>query len=124
LGQPGVRTLSHALRFVPSPRLDRLAFIDGDDDIGVFEVRTGRTRRLAAYRGANAKRQSRLGLVWSPDASELVYTYQPGCDVRVVATDGGAQRSLGSFARLRRRLRGNLESVDCAFATSWQAAKR
>ena len=122
IGRPGVRTLSGVWRLVPSPRLDRLAFVDDQDDIRVFDPRTGQITRLAPYNGANEKWQSRLGLIWSPDQSALVYTYEPGCSVRVVATDASARRSLGSFARLRRRLKGELESVDCAFAASWQAA--
>ena len=86
----------------PSPDGKYISFVDWDTgDLAIYEIATGKTRRLTSTGSWNDPNQHAMESIWSPDGKQLVYVWRidgnPGrIGFYIIDPDGSEPRKIWS----------------------------
>ena len=82
----------------PSPDGKYLSYVDWDTgDLAVYEIATGKKRRVTNKGTWDESNEFALMSRWSPDGKQIVYAWCDGdssCDLRIIGIDGSKSRIL------------------------------
>lgn len=86
------------LEGAPSPDGKYLSYVD-EGDLAIYEIATGKKRRLTNKGSWDVSGEFALMSRWSPDGKQIIYEWYNGndyCDMRIIGLDGSKPRILYS----------------------------
>ncbi|RLD89955.1 MAG: hypothetical protein DRJ29_16145 [Bacteroidetes bacterium] len=88
------------LEGAPSPDGKYLSYVDWETgDLAIYEIATGKKRRLTNKGSWDESNEFALVSRWSPDGKQIVYDWKNGndfCELRIIGLDGSQPRILYS----------------------------